>query len=106
MITLKPIGSEGWDVDNVFQIVPMEEKAFNSRLLISQVLGRGMRIPRKVPNAQILQNYPIEENRWARYAFELTTGTGNSVMLNLPNSHLSNGQKGFIGYGRIIDPEF
>ena len=35
--------SEGWDVDNVFQIVPAEEKVFNSKLLISQVLGRGLR---------------------------------------------------------------
>ncbi len=40
--------SEGWDVDNVFQIVPMEERVFNSKLLISQVLGRGLRIPRKI----------------------------------------------------------
>jgi type III restriction enzyme len=32
--------SEGWDVDNVFQIVPAEERVFNSKLLISQVLGR------------------------------------------------------------------
>lgn len=39
--------SEGWDVDNVFQIVPTEERAFNSKLLISQVIGRGLRIPRK-----------------------------------------------------------
>lgn len=37
--------SEGWDVQNVFQIVPMEEKAFNSKLLISQILGRGLRKP-------------------------------------------------------------
>ena len=37
--------SEGWDVKNVFQIVPHEERAFNSRLLIAQVLGRGLRIP-------------------------------------------------------------
>ena len=51
--------SEGWDVDNVFQIVPMEERVFNSKLLISQVLGRGMRIPREVPNEHILQNYPV-----------------------------------------------
>ncbi len=50
--------SEGWDVDNVFQIVPMEEKIFNSKLLISQVLGRGMRIPRDVPNGPIQQTYP------------------------------------------------
>ena len=31
--------SEGWDVKNVFQIVPHEERAFNSKLLIAQVLG-------------------------------------------------------------------
>jgi type III restriction enzyme len=51
--------TEGWDVDNVFQIVPMEERAFNSKLLISQVLGRGLRIPRKVNHADILQTYPV-----------------------------------------------
>ncbi len=37
--------SEGWDVKNVFQIVPHESKAFNSKLLIAQVLGRGLRVP-------------------------------------------------------------
>ena len=37
--------TEGWDVKNVFQIVPHESKAFNSKLLISQVLGRGLRVP-------------------------------------------------------------
>ena len=39
--------NEGWDVKRVFQIVPHEERAFNSKLLISQVLGRGLRIPDK-----------------------------------------------------------
>ena len=38
--------TEGWDVKNVFQIVPHEQRAFNSKLLISQVLGRGLRIPK------------------------------------------------------------
>lgn len=51
--------SEGWDVDNVFQIVPMEERVFNSKLLISQVLGRGLRIPRKVSFNSIQANYPV-----------------------------------------------
>ncbi|MFW6174110.1 MAG: hypothetical protein ACOC5T_10245, partial [Elusimicrobiota bacterium] len=51
--------TEGWDVDNVFQIVPMEEKAFESKLLISQVLGRGLRVPRKISAVQVAQNYPI-----------------------------------------------
>lgn len=37
--------TEGWDVKNVFQIVPHEERAFDSKLLISQVLGRGLRRP-------------------------------------------------------------
>jgi len=37
--------SEGWDVKNVFQILPHEERAFNSKLLIAQVLGRGLRVP-------------------------------------------------------------
>lgn len=30
---------------NVFQIYPHEERAFNSKLLIAQVLGRGLRVP-------------------------------------------------------------
>lgn len=50
---------EGWDVDNVFQIVPMEEKIFNSKLLISQVIGRGLRIPRKVSHVDIQSKYPM-----------------------------------------------
>ena len=37
--------TEGWDAHNVFQIVPHEERAFNSKLLVAQVLGRGLRIP-------------------------------------------------------------
>lgn len=51
--------SEGWDVDNVFQIVPMQERVFNSKRLISQVLGRGLRIPREVPFGQIMGAYPV-----------------------------------------------
>jgi type III restriction enzyme len=37
--------TEGWDVNNVFQIIPHEDRAFNSKLLIAQVLGRGLRVP-------------------------------------------------------------
>ena len=37
--------TEGWDVKNVFQIVPHDSRAFNSKLLIAQVLGRGLRVP-------------------------------------------------------------
>lgn len=44
--------TEGWDVKNVFQIVPWEDRAFNSKLLIAQVLGRGLRIPPEYSNPQ------------------------------------------------------
>lgn len=44
--------TEGWDVKNVFQIIPWEDRAFNSKLLISQVLGRGLRIPIEYQNPQ------------------------------------------------------
>ncbi len=44
--------TEGWDVNNVFQIVPWEDRAFNSKLLIAQVLGRGLRIPPEYSNPQ------------------------------------------------------
>jgi type III restriction enzyme len=44
--------TEGWDVKRVFQIVPHEERAFNSKLLIAQVLGRGLRVPDDWKGAQ------------------------------------------------------
>lgn len=44
--------TEGWDVKNVFQIVPWEDRAFNSKLLIAQVLGRGLRIPEEYSTPQ------------------------------------------------------
>lgn len=46
--------TEGWDVKNVFQIVPWEDRAFNSKLLISQVLGRGLRIPIGMNQPEVL----------------------------------------------------
>lgn len=42
--------TEGWDVKNVFQVVPHESRAFNSKLLIQQVLGRGLRVPAGLPS--------------------------------------------------------
>jgi type III restriction enzyme len=67
--------SEGWDVDNVFQIVPSEERVFNSKLLISQVLGRGLRLPRKVNVADIQFNYPVvtitNHEKFAHHIMEL-----------------------------------
>jgi type III restriction enzyme len=46
--------TEGWDVSNIFQIVPHDSRAFNSKLLISQVLGRGLRIPSEYRDTDIL----------------------------------------------------
>jgi len=89
--------SEGWDVDSVFQIVPMEERVFNSKLLISQVLGRGMRIPREVPNAQILQNYPVltvtNHDKFADHIKELVDSVTESDMY-LTSSALPDRQQG------------
>lgn len=45
--------TEGWDVKNVFQIIPHERRAFESKLLISQVLGRGLRIPQVLKNNKV-----------------------------------------------------
>lgn len=44
--------TEGWDVKRVFQIVPHEKRAFESKLLIAQVLGRGLRIPENWQGSQ------------------------------------------------------
>jgi len=65
--------SEGWDVDNVFQIVPSEQRAFKSKLLISQILGRGLRMPRKVPSAKYqIINYPtVKVTNHERFSDEI-----------------------------------
>lgn len=82
---------EGWDVDNVFQIVPMEERIFNSKLLISQVLGRGLRIPRVLDKnngydlEQLTNNYPMltvtNHEKFADQIKELVDAVTNSDML-------------------------
>jgi type III restriction enzyme len=46
--------TEGWDVKNVFQVVPHESRAFSSKLLISQVLGRGLRVPSGMSEQPVL----------------------------------------------------
>jgi type III restriction enzyme len=75
---------EGWDVDNVFQIVPMEERIFNSKLLISQVLGRGLRIPRKVLALDIQTTYPMltvtNHEKFANHIRELMDAVTNADM--------------------------
>ena len=47
--------TEGWDVKNVFQIVPHDSRAFNSKLLIAQVLGRGLRVPAGVSGQPLVK---------------------------------------------------
>jgi type III restriction enzyme len=88
--------TEGWDVHNVFQIVPHERRAFNSKLLIAQVLGRGLRVPLGLSRPSVfvfnhskwagavkdlvdevldqerrLYAYPVFEGEHAEYHFEL-----------------------------------
>lgn len=64
-ITSVSMLSEGWDVKNVFQIVPHEEKAFNSKLLIAQVLGRGLRIPEVYKGSQPVVTV-FNHDKWSR----------------------------------------
>ena len=64
-ITSVSMLTEGWDVKNVFQIVPHEERAFNSKLLIAQVLGRGLRIPLEYKGEQPVVTVYNHDN-WAR----------------------------------------
>lgn len=55
--------NEGWDSKNVLQIIPMEERAFQSKLLISQVIGRGLR---KIPgiNASLQKVKVLNHPSW------------------------------------------
>ena len=55
--------TEGWDVKNVFQIYPHEKRAFNSKLLISQVLGRGLRRP-EGPERAAAVVYVFNHQKW------------------------------------------
>ncbi len=54
--------SEGWDVKNVLQIYPHERRAFNSLLLISQVLGRGLRLLPNYAGQPVV--YVFNHARW------------------------------------------
>lgn len=64
-ITSVSMLSEGWDVKNVFQIVPHEERAFNSKLLIAQVLGRGLRVPEVYKGTQPIVTV-FNHDKWSR----------------------------------------
>jgi len=64
-ITSVSMLSEGWDVENVFQIVPHEQRAFNSKLLIAQVLGRGLRIPKAYKGEQPVVTV-FNHDKWSK----------------------------------------
>jgi type III restriction enzyme len=81
--------TEGWDVKNVFQIVPMEEKAFNSKLLIAQVLGRGLRVPEGYPKASVTV---YNHARWSSSISYLVQEVLESETI-LRNSILSEGER-------------
>jgi type III restriction enzyme len=61
--------SEGWDVKNVFQIYPHEKRAFNSKLLVAQVLGRGLRRPEGTKAEPRV--YVFNHQKWAPEVEEL-----------------------------------
>ena len=54
--------TEGWDVHNVFQIYPHQKRAFDSKLLVSQVLGRGLRRPEALPQQPVV--YVFNHQAW------------------------------------------
>lgn len=54
--------TEGWDVKNVFQIYPHQKRAFDSKLLISQVLGRGLRRPEGYAGVPVV--HVFNHQRW------------------------------------------
>lgn len=60
--------TEGWDVQNVFQIIPHEQRAFNSKLLIAQVLGRGLRVP---PGTSRPVVFVFNHSRWSSAVADL-----------------------------------
>lgn len=63
--------TEGWDVKNVFQVVPHKQRAFNSKLLIAQVLGRGLRIPQALKGAIGAENIYLKVNNHEKWNIEI-----------------------------------
>ena len=102
--------SEGWDVDNVFQIVPSEERVFNSKLLISQVIGRGLRLPRKVNFADIHNNYPVvtitNHDRFAGHIRELLDEVTQCEMRLVSNVFLDSEQKRYAHHFNLFNLEY
>jgi len=83
--------TEGWDVKNVFQIVPWEDRAFNSKLLIAQVLGRGLRIPFEYQSPQPKVRV-FNHDAWSRNIRGLVEEI-LEIELKLTSSALHNGER-------------
>jgi len=75
--------SEGWDCKNVFLIVPHQERAFNSRLLISQVVGRGLR---RIPDLDVKYQEVIVLNhkKWGDESINLLVNEVVDLTTELP----------------------
>jgi type III restriction enzyme len=84
--------TEGWDVKNVFQIVPWEDRAFNSKLLIAQVLGRGLRIPPAYQNPQPIVKV-FNHDAWSRNIRGLVDEI-LEIEMKLISSPLANSERG------------
>ena len=120
--------TEGWDVQNVFQIVPHERRAFNSKLLIAQVLGRGLRVPPGMQRPAVfvfnhsnwssavaglvdevleqerrLYSYPVEKGAHAKHHFDVHN-LSYETQLAVTELKLKNGngvqlfKKGFVAF--------
>lgn len=80
--------TEGWDVKNVFQIVPWEDRAFNSKLLVAQVLGRGLRLPDEYrsPQPQIIvfnhKAWSAKIKHLVEEVLEIETRVNSSVIVS------------------------
>lgn len=83
--------TEGWDVKNVFQIIPWEDRAFNSKLLISQVLGRGLRVPEEyqVPQPRVIV---FNHDSWSKNIVNLVDEV-LEIETRLRNSVLTSGER-------------
>lgn len=83
--------TEGWDVKNVFQIVPWEDRAFNSKLLIAQVLGRGLRVPPEYQTPQAKVRV-FNHDAWSRNIRGLVDEI-LEIEMRLVSSPLANGDR-------------
>ena len=73
--------SEGWDVKNVFQIYPHEKKAFNSKLLIAQVLVCWLRLPELAAGAADTVVRVFNHERWGPEVDNLVARSHRSMRL-------------------------